>query len=169
MKMLYNTLIHSYLSGGILAWGFAPGRLVTLQKKAVRAVMCARYNAHTEPIFKELKILKVEDIFIARCLKFYYWYKNNELPIYFQNMFEIPIAEHPYNTREGNRARPNQTRTIGASKCLRYFVPNSIMSYENLVLDKIFTHSPDGFSTYAKNFNIKLAFRRAEKGNLFWA
>ena len=152
--MLYNTLVHSYLNGGILAWGFAPDRLVTLQKKAVRAVMCAKYNAHTEPIFKELKILKVEDIFIARCLKIYYWYKNNELPLYYQNMFEIPIAEHAYNTREGNRVRPIQSRTVGASKCMRYFIPQSIMSYDTQVLDKIATHSPDGFSKYVKNFII---------------
>ena len=71
MKMLYNTLVHSYLNHGILAWGFAPGRLVTLQKKAIRAVVKAKYNAHTEPIFKMLKIVKVSDIFILRSLKFY--------------------------------------------------------------------------------------------------
>ena len=153
-KMLYNTLVHSYLNNGILVWGFAPDRLIVLQKKAVRAVMCANYNSHTEPIFKELKIVKVEDLLILRCLKFYYWYKNNELPIYFNNMFEIPMADHAYNTRDGNRARPNRTRTVAASKCLRYFIPDSIMNYDNQVLDKILTHSPDGFSTYAKNFII---------------
>ena len=47
-----------HLNYGILAWGYQPGRLVTLQKKAVRAITFSAYNAHTSPIFKNLRPIK---------------------------------------------------------------------------------------------------------------
>ena len=49
---IYNTLIMPHLNYGILAWGYQPGCLVTLQKKAVRAITSSAYNAHTSPILR---------------------------------------------------------------------------------------------------------------------
>ena len=98
-KMVYSSLVHSHLSYGILAWGFNPGRLPILQKKAVRAVVGARYNSHTEPIFKFLKILKVNDIFTLRSLKFLFNLKNNSCPHYLTQMFVTAGEVHGYNTR----------------------------------------------------------------------
>ena len=39
------------------------GRLFTLQKKAIRVVSHSDYLSHTDPIFKELKLLTLEDMF----------------------------------------------------------------------------------------------------------
>ena len=33
----------------------------------------SKYNVHTDPLFKSLKLLKIEDIFDVQCMKI--WYK----------------------------------------------------------------------------------------------
>ena len=43
-----------------------------------------KFNAHTEPIFKELKMLKIKDIFNIQCLKFWFKFVNNCLPSFFK-------------------------------------------------------------------------------------
>ena len=58
MKTLYYSLIHSHLSYGTLIWGSAfqyrLRQLEVIQKKAVRNICNAVYNAHTDPLFKQL-------------------------------------------------------------------------------------------------------------------
>ena len=154
-KMLYSSLIHSHLTYGILAWGFNPGRLPTLQKKAIRAVVGARYNSHTEPMFKFLKILTVKDIFTLRCLKFLYNLKNNLCPHYLKQMFITAGETHGYNTRGAGVFHVKTTNTQGATNCLRHYIPNHIEKFDKRVTDKISTHSPEGFSNYAKNFILE--------------
>ena len=60
--MLYNTLILPHLNYCVTAWGYQCNRIIKLQKKAIRTVMISSYNAHTEPFFKNLKLLKIQDI-----------------------------------------------------------------------------------------------------------
>ncbi len=74
------------LNYGILAWGYHCEIISKLQKKSIRILSLSKYNAHTEPIFKELKLLKVKDILWLQELKFYYKYKNHKLPHYLQNL-----------------------------------------------------------------------------------
>ncbi len=47
-------------------------------------ISLSKYNAHAEPIFKKLKLLKLEDMLKLNEVKFYYKYKNHPLPSYFQ-------------------------------------------------------------------------------------
>ncbi len=60
--LIYNSLVLSHLNFGSLAWGFQCAILTKLQKKIIRILSRSKYNAHSEPIFKELKLLKLEDI-----------------------------------------------------------------------------------------------------------
>ena len=117
LKMIYNSLILSRLNYGILAWGFDMGRLVVLQKKAIRAIFRTKYNAHTEPYFKVHKFLKLTDIFTLRCLKFYYKLINKTLPPYFYEMLPTAGEVHDHNTRQAAANELHQqrsTRTKGA-------------------------------------------------------
>ena len=41
-------------------------------------VSCSKWNAHTEPLYKSLNLLKVEDIFKIKALKFYYKYSQKK-------------------------------------------------------------------------------------------
>ena len=55
-------------------------------KKAIRIITSSKYNAHTEPIYKELKLLKVSDIYKLQELKLYHKLINKQPPEYFNNM-----------------------------------------------------------------------------------
>ncbi len=64
--LIYNSLIVSHLNFCVLAWGYKCDIIVKLQKKIVK------YNAHTDPLFKTLRLLKVNDILKVQEYKFYY-------------------------------------------------------------------------------------------------
>ena len=65
LKTMYDSLILSQLQFGITCWGFEWNRIFKLQKHAVRIMTNSKYNSHTEPLFKESKLLKISDIFSA--------------------------------------------------------------------------------------------------------
>ena len=56
LKTLYYSLIHSHLSYGILVWGNASQpalrQTTLLQKRAIRLINNAKYNSHTDPLFR---------------------------------------------------------------------------------------------------------------------
>ena len=75
-------------------------KIFKLQKKAIRMISLAKYNAHTEPLFKTLNLLKINDIFTSSQLKFYYKFLKNDLPHFFKDMtFSINNEIHHHSTR----------------------------------------------------------------------
>lgn len=89
-----------FISYGILNWGHRCSALETCQKKAIRAIACAKYNAHTDPLFKRLKLLKIKDIYENNLLKFYHKYVNDKLPPIFKDLrFRAQEEIHDKNTR----------------------------------------------------------------------
>ena len=76
-KTLYSSFILPHFTYGILAWGNKTDKLLKIQKRAVRTVTLNKYNAHTEPQFKILEILKTHDLYKLNILKFYVKYKQN--------------------------------------------------------------------------------------------
>ena len=82
--MIYNALILSHINYGLLLWGYNADRIYNLQK-SIRIIELKKYNAHTEPLFKSFKLLKVADIFKLQQLKFYFNLINNKQPGYFNN------------------------------------------------------------------------------------
>ena len=83
---LYNALMLPYINCGLMVWGFSCNRIIKLQKKASRIICLIKYNAHTEPLFKKLKILNVTDMLKLHELKLYYKYVHTTLPVYLQNL-----------------------------------------------------------------------------------
>ena len=66
LKTLYNSMILSKLNYGLLVWGHGnTTNILKLQKKAIRTITNSKYNAHTDPLFKKLGILKINDIFTS--------------------------------------------------------------------------------------------------------
>jgi len=84
---LYNALFMSFLQYGIVAWGqtfdsyIEP--LFKLQKRAVRAISHQPFLAHSLPIFKDLKLLRIVDIFKLKLLSFVYESVNMVTPVCF--------------------------------------------------------------------------------------
>ena len=155
LKMIYNSLILSHMQFNITAWGYDFNRIFKLQKRALRIMTCSKYNAHTDPIFKKLKLLKIQDIFNVQNLKIYYKYKIAKLPQYFMTMFTINADIHPYGTRQSSHLHHGITRTTKVRKCIRYLLPILIDNTSQDILDKVGTHSIEGFSFYVKTRTIE--------------
>ena len=101
---IYNSLILPHFNYCHLAWGSnitAGHKLHLLQKKAVRIVDHRHFLAHTEPICKRLRIVKIVDMFQISIWKFYYKLINNMLPSYFEYMKPVqPVACNYYGIRK---------------------------------------------------------------------
>ena len=54
----YNILILPHINYCLLVWGNKSGKILQLQKKAIRAVSGEGYISHTEPLFKFYDILR---------------------------------------------------------------------------------------------------------------
>ena len=80
--ILYNSLMLPHLNYGITLWGFKGEIILKLQTKAPRILSASKYNAHTEPLFKNLKLLKIEHILKLHELKLYYKFIHIRLPVY---------------------------------------------------------------------------------------
>ena len=123
LKTIYTSLIMCYLNYGILVWGHNLNRLIILQKRAVRIISCNKYIAHTEPIFKRLNLLKLEDIFKLHQLKFYYKITKMLLPSYFNC---IPLTNinslHHHNTRAARNLYTHRVNHEFAKKTIRFSI-----------------------------------------------
>ena len=98
LLLLYNSLVLPHINYSLLVWGHNPFRITKLKKKCHRIKTFSKIFAHCDPIFKNLRLLKTEDTFKIKQLKFYYKYVKNNLPLYFQNL-SIKANNHTHNTR----------------------------------------------------------------------
>jgi len=151
---LYNSLILPYLSYGIMVWGAHSERLFKLQKQSVRTITNAKYNAHTEPLFKSLNLLKISDILLVQELKFFYKLENQLLPRNFLSMLNRNVDVHAYNTRYGHNLRAPQSKHSFAKNATRYKIPGTINSAPMSIKEKVYTHSLYGFTKYSKLYII---------------
>ena len=102
LKQIYYAQFHSYMSYGCQVWGCNPNsysKTFTLQKKALRLLTFANKDAHSDPIFKELEIIKVKDLITSNNITFVHKTLNGNSPVHFDNYFEKVKPIHNYNTR----------------------------------------------------------------------
>ena len=90
---LYHAIFGSHLSYGSQVWSQNPNshlnKIISLQKRALRTITFSDFNAHSSPIFKDLKVLKLQDnVKIHNCL-FVHDFLNNQLPDCFDNYFVL--------------------------------------------------------------------------------
>ena len=156
MKLMYDSLILSHLQFGITNWGFEWERISKLQKRALRIMTNSRYNAHTEPLFKQLTLLKVKDIFDVQCLKFWYKFVNNKLPKYFRDMFKFNHELHDIVTRNHDCLHLYPTRTSGARNVLRHHIPELLTKFPQYLIDRIKTHCIYSFAHQIKCYLVDL-------------
>ena len=106
-KTIYRSLIESHLRFGTIIFGAANPKLLEpisiLQRKAVRHVARAQYNAHTDVLFKSFQFLKYNDLVqLSQCI-FMRQYSNKKLPQSFTNMFEqLPLSQQIFRDHEYN-------------------------------------------------------------------
>ena len=91
--MLYNALLLPHINYCLVTCGYQCKRINILQKRAIRLITLSKYNSHTAPLFKKLKLLTIKDLLALQELKFYYKLTHNELPAYFQNWQIVTNSE----------------------------------------------------------------------------
>ena len=148
---IYNLLILSHLHYGILCWGFDCHKLFKIQKKAIRLICKSKYNAHTDPLFKSLKLLKVNDIFKLQCIKFFQKYSQNNLPKYFLNIFQSEDETETISTRAATYRRPLHTNRSTTKKTIRHEIPRIIFALPHALKTKLRKHSLDTVKTLGKS------------------
>ena len=83
LVLLYNSLILPHMTYCLLAWGDHHNKISLLQKKVLRIITFSKLFAHSEPLLKQLSLIKFEDMVKMQQVKFYYRYLNGNLPCYF--------------------------------------------------------------------------------------
>ena len=101
---LYNSFVYPYLNYCICVWGNTYNKylepLFKLQKRAIRVISGARKLDHTTPIFKKLRVLRLNEIYVYSLQTVMYKYYRMSLPKVFDNFFTINSNIHSHNTRQ---------------------------------------------------------------------
>jgi len=127
MRTVYHSLIYPYLTYGMLLWGCSHStylrRLEMLQKNAIRTVSKSNYNAHIEPLFKKLQILKLKDICTFQLSKLMYSFINISLPDPLMTMFTVNRHIHSHKTRCLHQLHIQYRKTAFLPKTFIYLAP----------------------------------------------
>ena len=99
LRMLYHTLVLPHITYGIDIWFGAADtvleRVIVLQKKIIRAMNSLPFNAHTGDFFKNMNILRVNDLHKLSLAIFMFKNITN-------STFNTNSDFHHYNTRFRN-------------------------------------------------------------------
>ena len=149
LKTLYETLVQPHLDYGIAFWGGTHdthiNKLKILQKKIIRSITNSKYNEHTEPLFKQLKLLNLTQLYNLNTAKFMYKVHTNNLPEPIVHLYQANSEIHDHNTRQRNNPHIRYRRTQLASKQINHKgpeiwqnIPNHLKLCKNI---KHFTRS----------------------------
>ena len=104
---IYYALFYPFLTYGIVVWGGTYENflkpILTAQKKVIRAITFSEPTAHSSPLFLDLKILKLGDIYQLYISSFVFECHNDIAPAHFRNFFRPISSIHSYNTRGATR------------------------------------------------------------------
>jgi hypothetical protein len=124
LRALYFAIFQSHINYGLILWGSATKKYIKriwiLQKKAIRVITNQPYNAHTNPLFHKLKILKLEDIHMLQLGQFMHKMCHTELPDPLNSKLVINAQVHHHNTRTSTNPRRPQIKTSIASNSIYY-------------------------------------------------
>ena len=126
LKQIYYSQFHSHLAYGCQVWGRIPASIsqtTILQKKAVRLMSFSHRDATSSPIFKDLKILKLNDLITTNNIIFVHKTLNKMSPSHFGNFFEPHIPNHDHDTR--------------SNPASEYSIPPGSVSIDNIETDSL--------------------------------
>ena len=137
MRMLYNAFVYPYFMYCIEVWGnvyqtyLEP--LVKLQKRAVRTITGARKYEHTLPLFQNLNLLNIKEIYIYCVQLLMYKYHHDHLPPIFSDFYVQNNLVHKYHTRQENLLHVPLIRTAPLSKSVRVTGVSLYNHFRNLI------------------------------------
>jgi hypothetical protein len=143
MKSLYYSLIHSHIIYGIQVWTTCATGMINnifkLQKRAIRLIHNAPYNAHTESLFKESRILPLPKLIEFFQLQFMQQFTNSFLPSSFNGLWltrdalrQLESQGAPrYQLRNDDDIYLPPSRLVSTQKAPFYHFPRLWQAFDN--------------------------------------
>ena len=153
---IYNALIAPHLNYGVMVWGKNCDKILKLQKKAVRVITKSKYNAHSNPLFNKLKILKIQDLCALHDLKFCHKFVKKRLPYYFLSEM-LQRNTHIFNLSE-RISDTYRLPAVGhefARNCISYTFPQTFNEMDTSLKTIMFSCSLLGFKNHLKQSFIQ--------------
>ena len=128
LRSLYMTLVQPYINYACLVWaGMTYTSLIesilTIQKKFCRIMTFSDFKAHAMPLFQQLNIMTVYQIYAYQLAQFCFKLFNNLLP---SNLFKHPATNdniHLHDTRQRLNIHVNYCRTTLRQRTVEFQVP----------------------------------------------
>ena len=152
---IYNTLLLPYFNYGIIFWHNSPhyavNRIAIAQKKSIRAICQLEFNGHTNNSFKELEILKIDDLYNVNLCATMFKIINNPTcyPIFEQ--FSRNSEFHNYPTRNRENLSVPLYYKASSQAC---FVYQATIEFNNLPPNLKRNSSVQSFRKRLKKFLI---------------
>ncbi len=110
LKILYYSYIHSSIVYGLNIWGPLVAksnlkRVRVIQKKAIRTIDHAKFNAPTSNICKKMDILLIDELIEMELMKISHRFVNNCLPKPVMKLFQTNSFHHNYATWQRDNPR----------------------------------------------------------------
>ena len=133
---LYHSFIYPYFTYCISVWGNTYkthlSRLIKLQKRAIRLLCREKWDAPSQPLFKKLNLLTIQELYLYSVQIFNYKFMHKILPETFWNFFTYNCDIHNYNTRQSHHFHSRLSKTKQISKNIRttgISINNHFMKY----------------------------------------
>ena len=110
-------------------------KISILQKNAMRIMTFSDFRAHSEPLFKQLDILKFNDNIILQNCLFVYDFLKGKLPSSFDKTFCRVDKSHSTGTRSAKTGKLSIPRYKGTSYGLKSIYKNCINSWNLLTTE----------------------------------
>ena len=172
LKSLYYSLFHCHLIYALPIWSVCSQKLKkdisTKQKMTIRIISGLKYNAHTEPSFKKLKILPFSDLTEFFSLQFMHRFSENFLPIAFNDTWIKNLirrqGEQQISLRNDNNFYIERSRTTQTSNHPLATFP---LKWDTLPIEISSIRNKIEFDDKLKNYFLDKLANHIECVNLF--
>ena len=122
-----------------------------VQKRALRIISDNKFNAHTEPICRAERLLKVKEIYRLGIYKIYYKLINNHLPHYFQDFTpRFSDGVNHYSLRNPIRQIPRVKHEFPRHS-LRYKLIQTLNNTSETITEMAISQSQKNCIAYIEN------------------
>jgi len=106
LRLLYFCFFHCHLQYCVISWGTANNSVLQPLSVLINNILWimtfSKYRCHITPLCKNLKILKLNDIYQFEFEKFMHKFHHGKLPELHKEYFKETSSVHSYRTRFAN-------------------------------------------------------------------
>ena len=153
LKLLYHSLVGTYLRYGIISWGSAKttalSKLRSLQNKAVHYITQSSPDINLKTKYEKLDILMLDEIYMMEVSKFMYKSASLSLPSSFNEYFMNIDHQHYTRARVNNDLVLPRQRTNLGKQSIRYM---GVKFWNEIPTDIRNSTTLNSFCTQIKSF-----------------